>query len=75
LSRKLDECKPLVSGPARPGAARLHSFTRPDHRVRAVPRINSSGALCGAVFRVDSAANLDLSAVQRINSCKELMAL
>lgn len=44
----------MACGPAAPGCSTLHSFTRPKNLVRAVPRVNSSGAMCGAVFRVDS---------------------
>lgn len=69
----------MAVGPSRPGVSKLHSFTRPQNPVRAVPRINSSGALCGAVFRVDSAANLlmsgEMSTMQRVSSVKELVAL
>lgn len=68
----------LAVGPSRPGVSTLHSFTAPRHPVRAVPRVNSSGALCGAVFRVGSAADLmsgDLSGMRRVSSFKELVAL
>jgi len=72
----------LACGPARPGGSQLLCFTSPERRVRAVPRINSSGAMCGAVFRVDSTATLagagagGLAAMQRVHSsCKELVAL
>jgi hypothetical protein len=69
----------LAVGPARPGTSKLHSFTRPQNLVRAVPRVNSSGALCGAVFRVDSTADIlmsgNLAALQRVSSFKELAAL
>lgn len=70
----------LVVGPSRPGVSKLHSFTKPQNLVRAVPRVNSSGALCGAVFRVDSTADLLMSgnlasAMQRVSSFKELVAL
>ena len=69
----------MAVGPSRPGVSKLHSFTKPQNPVRAVPRVNSSGALCGAVFRVDSAADLlmstELSTMQRVSSVKELVAL
>lgn len=37
----------------------LLSFERPDYGVKTIPRINSKGVLCGAVYRVSSSKNLD----------------
>lgn len=52
----------LTSGPYHPGVSTLHSFAQPEKPVRAVPRINSSGMLCGAVFRVESVPDLATAA-------------
>jgi len=67
----------LVSGPHHPGTAALHSFARPERPVRAVPRLNSSGMLCGAVFRVESIPDLAAagSDVRRTPSQIELSAM
>jgi len=37
----------------------LLSFERPGYGVKTIPRINSKGILCGAVYRVSSSKNLD----------------
>lgn len=69
----------MTVGPAVAGVSKLHSFTKPKNLVRAVPRVNSSGALCGAVFRVESTADLmmsaDLATMQRVSSFKELATM
>lgn len=44
------------SGESWPG--RLQSFARPGRPVRAVPRVNSRGQLCGAVYKVASFGDL-----------------
>eukprot|EP00898_Chlorokybus_atmophyticus_P006419 jgi/Chlat1/6779/Chrsp50S06453 len=46
----------MGGGHAWPG--RLHSFAKPGRTVQAVPRINSRGQLCGAVFRVASGPDI-----------------
>lgn len=44
----------------------LKSFERPMNRMKAMPRVDSEGAMCGAFFKVDSCAKI--SAMPRVGS-------
>lgn len=37
----------------------LVNYEKPNHTVKAVPHVNSSGQLCGAFFKVDSQAQME----------------
>jgi len=67
--------KGLTCGPYNPGQSAIYSFARPEKPVRAVPRINSSGMLCGSVFRVESMGDLSNHLMPRAPSVPDIAAM
>jgi len=55
---------PFPSGCYFTSAFGLHSFTHPNRQLKAVPRVDSKGEVCGATFRVASEQDLARKGVQ-----------
>lgn len=46
----------------------LRSYEHPHNELKAVPRVDSSGQVCGANFKVDAEAKKESSGIPRVGS-------